>query len=222
MLSAELVDAVVELCRALSGHYNEGALQWESARTDDGSTPAAFEREALLAAIARGLAGAPVPDRLQAPGAEDAAAVLDGSRSAATTPDNLPTPKKGASTITQAPNAAPLLSEDADSWATREHERSKTLARVWPSLSSVDSGASVGPNPQHAPSSNMLTCAGADKSAPLRGVWPTDAAAADALLAQWPAFDLKAPPAAVHRLSAVGFAAVIAAVGSLTLGLRFW
>jgi hypothetical protein len=46
--------------------------------------------------------------------------------------------------------------------------------------------------------------------------------AADALLAQWPAFDLKAPPAAVHRLSAVAFAAVIAAVGSLTLGLRFW
>ena len=54
------------------------------------------------------------------------------------------------------------------------------------------------------------------------GVWPTDAAIANALLGQWQNFDPKPPPAAVNRLSAVFFAAVIAAVGSATLGLRFW
>jgi len=68
----------------------------------------------------------------------------------------------------------------------------------------------------------LATSPGGDTCEPPLGVWPTDGAMANALLGQWQNFDLKAPPAAVNRLSAAFFAAVIAAVGSATLGLRFW
>ena len=68
----------------------------------------------------------------------------------------------------------------------------------------------------------LATPPGGDNCGTPIGVWPTDPAMANALLGQWQNFDLKAPPAAVNRLSAAFFAAVIAAVGSATLGLRFW
>ena len=68
----------------------------------------------------------------------------------------------------------------------------------------------------------LATSSGGAEYGTPHGVWPTDAATARALLGQWQNFDLKAPPAAVNRLSAAVFAAVIAAVGSATLGLRFW
>ena len=43
-----------------AGHVDDGMLLWETALTDDGSTPAAFERAALHAAVTRHLSRVPV------------------------------------------------------------------------------------------------------------------------------------------------------------------
>ncbi len=69
-------------------------LLWEAARTDDGSTPAAFERAALHAAVTRVLSRVPLDDCPSAQRGGQKSALASGE-DRLTSSDQLLTPKKG-------------------------------------------------------------------------------------------------------------------------------
>ena len=77
-----------------AGHVDNGMLLWEAARTDDGSTPAAFERAALHAAVTRVLSRVPLRDCPPERRGRDSSALLSGKDRSAT-PDQPSTPNKG-------------------------------------------------------------------------------------------------------------------------------
>ena len=77
-----------------AGHVDDGMLLWEMAATDDGSTPAAFERAALHAAVIRGLSRVPVDDCPPEDCSRGISALSSG-KDRLTIPDRLLTPKKG-------------------------------------------------------------------------------------------------------------------------------
>ena len=105
-----LLDCVARLSHqraaaSRAGHGEDGMLQWETARTDDGSTPAAFERAALHAAVIRDLECVPMDDCLTEHCGREASTVAQGDERT-TTPDQILTPKK----VTRIPHPVELRS----------------------------------------------------------------------------------------------------------------